>query len=67
MRYRYRVHAHDGGDLEVVEHPAPNLEPGDVILLSDNREGLVTVRVEVTKGPFAALLEVALSGDRAGI
>ena len=26
----------------LLEHPAPNLEPGDVLVLADGREGLVT-------------------------
>jgi hypothetical protein len=28
-----------------VEHPAPNVEPGDVVMLPDGREVLVTARV----------------------
>ena len=31
----------------LVEHPAPNIEPGDVVVLADGREALVTARVEV--------------------
>jgi hypothetical protein len=31
-------------DLGAVEHPAPNVEPGDVIVLADGREALVTRR-----------------------
>jgi hypothetical protein len=53
------------GSLGVLEHPAPNLEPGDVVVLADGREALVTARVETSGGRFAALLEtVALRGPR---
>jgi hypothetical protein len=55
----YRLHAHDGDDLGLLEHPARNLEPGDVVVLADGREALVTARVEAQPGPFEALLEVA--------
>lgn len=27
--FTYRLHAHDGDDLGLLEHPAPNIEPGD--------------------------------------
>ena len=27
----YRLHAHDSDDLGRLEHPAPNVEPGDVV------------------------------------
>lgn len=48
------------GDLGMVEHPAPNVEPGDVIVLADGQEALVTARVDTHGvGLFAALLEVA--------
>jgi hypothetical protein len=43
MSARYRLHAHDGDDLGLLEHPAANLEPGDVIP-ADGREALVTAR-----------------------
>jgi len=42
----YRLHRHDGGDLEFLEHPAANLDPGDVVVLQDGREALVAARVE---------------------
>jgi hypothetical protein len=57
--YRYRLHATTGDDLGTVEHPAPNVEAGDVIVLSHGREALVTARVETSGGALAALLEVA--------
>jgi hypothetical protein len=34
----------------VIEHPAPNVEPGDVVVLVDGREALVTARVEAKAG-----------------
>ena len=47
-------------DLGTLEHPAPNIEPGDVVMLEDGREALVTARLETEgHGPLAALLEVA--------
>jgi hypothetical protein len=56
----YRVHDHAGDDLGLVEHPAPNVEPGDVVVLADSREALVTARVEAEPGPLAGLLEVVV-------
>jgi hypothetical protein len=53
----YRLHDTTGDDLGLLEHPAPNVEPGDVVILLDNREALVTARVEVGAA-LAALLEV---------
>jgi hypothetical protein len=43
------------------EHPAPNVEPGDVVVLPDGREALVIARVETDSGQIAALLEVAIA------
>lgn len=57
----YRLHDHAGDDLGLLEHPAPNVEPGDVVLLADGREALVTARIEPEKGPLAALLEVVVA------
>jgi hypothetical protein len=59
----YRVHDHAGDDLGLVEHPAPNVAPGDVIVLADRREALVRARVEATPGPLAARLEVVVADD----
>ena len=63
MRFhRYRLHDTTGDDLGTVEHPAPNVEPGDVVVLTDGREALVVARVETGGiGPFAGLLEVAVA------
>jgi hypothetical protein len=54
----YRVHDHAGDDLE---HPAPNLEPGGVIVLANGREALVAARVETNGGTLAAQLEVVIA------
>jgi hypothetical protein len=35
------------------------IEPGDVVVLPDGREALVTARVEAEPGPLAALLAAA--------
>jgi hypothetical protein len=57
----YRLHDTTGDDLGLLEHPAPNVEPGDVVVLADGQEAIVTGRVETGGvGPFAALLEVAV-------
>jgi hypothetical protein len=45
----YRLHDHVGDDLGLLEHPAPNLERGDVVVLGDGREALVTARVETRR------------------
>lgn len=51
-----------GDDLGFLEHPAPNLEPGDVVMVPDGREALVTARVQTYgRGRLAALLEVAIA------
>jgi len=60
----YRLHDHEGDDLGLVEHPAPNVEPGDVVMLADGREALVTARVEAEMGQLAALLQVVVSPAR---
>jgi hypothetical protein len=57
----YRLHDTTGDDLGVVEHPAPNVAQGDVVVLLDGREALVTARVELNPGRLAAMLEVALA------
>lgn len=63
MTFRYRLHDTTGDDLGVIEHPAPNVEPGDVVMLADGQEALVTCRVEADGGPLAAMLEVAVAPE----
>jgi hypothetical protein len=62
----YRLHDTSGADLGLLEHPAPNLEPGDVVLVADGREAIVTARVEAEPGwgQQVALLEVAIAPSR---
>lgn len=62
----YRLQDTSGDDLGLLEHPAPNLEPGDVVVLADDREAVVTARVELEPGPgpLVALLEVVVTSDR---
>ena len=62
----YRLHDTTGNDLGLLEHPAPNLEPGDVVVLADGREALVTARVEAEPGwgHLVAMLEVAIAPSR---
>jgi hypothetical protein len=57
----YRLHDTTGDDLGLLEHPAPNVEPSDVVVLADGREAIVTARVEAEPGPLVALLEVAIA------
>jgi hypothetical protein len=57
----YRIFDTTGDDLGLLEHPATNLEPGDVVMLADGREALVTARIEADGSRFAALLEVAVA------
>jgi hypothetical protein len=64
----YRLNDTTGDDLGLLEHSAPNVEPGDVVVLADSREAIVTARVETQpRDPIHALLEVAageLHADR---
>ena len=65
MSFLYRLHETTGDDLGVVDHPAPNVEPGDVVVLADGREAIVTARVEGTPdAPTRALLEVVGHKER---
>ena len=58
----YRIHDHTGDDPGLLEHPAPNVEPGDLlIVLADGREALATARVVTAAGPLASLLKVAVA------
>jgi len=62
----YRLHGTTGDDLGLLEHPAPNLEPGDVVVLVDGRDAVVTARVEAEPGwgQLVAMLEVAIAPSR---
>jgi hypothetical protein len=56
----YRLTDTSANDLGLLEHPAPNLEPGDVVILADGREVLVTASIESHTRRLQALLEVAV-------
>jgi hypothetical protein len=62
----YRLRDTTGDDLGLLEHPAPNLEPGDVVVVADGREAVVTARVEAEPGwgQLVAMLEVAVAPSR---
>ena len=62
----YRLHDTTGEDLGLLEHFAPNLEAGDLVVLADGREAVVTARVEAEPGPgpLVAMLEVAINPPR---
>lgn len=54
----------DSGYVGILEHPVPNLEPGDMVTLDDGREALVTARVEGRRGSrFVAVLDVAIAPE----
>ena len=59
----YRLHDTTGADLGSLDHPVPNLEPGDVVWLLDGQEAVVTARVEAEPGPgvLVAMLEVRVA------
>ena len=61
----YRLHDTTGDDLGLLEHPAPNLEPRDVVVVADGREAIVTARVEAAQrsGAMVAMLGVAIAPD----
>ena len=46
----YRLHDTTGDDLGLLEHCALNLEPGDVVVVADGREAVVTARAEAEPG-----------------
>jgi hypothetical protein len=56
----YDVYDSVGGNVGRIEHPAPNVEPGDVLLLEDVAEVVVTRRIDLDGGTADALLEVVV-------
>lgn len=51
-----------GEDLGLLEHPAPNVESGDVVMLADGREALVTATLEAAEAMgLTALLQVVVA------
>jgi hypothetical protein len=59
----YRLRDDESGeDIGILEHPAPNVDVGDILLLADNREAIVTARVDGGRGSrVTALLEIVVS------
>lgn len=58
----YRLNDHASDDLGLLE-PAPSVERGDVVVLADGRESLVTSRVEARSGRLEAPLEVGVTSE----
>lgn len=57
----FRLHDTHANDLGLLWHPAPNVEPGDVLVL-DGRYALVTGRVDMPiRRPLTAMLEVVVA------
>ena len=53
--YTYRLHDTTGDDLGLIEHPAPNVEPGAAVILADGRESLVIYRLPAALVPATAV------------
>jgi hypothetical protein len=53
-----------GDDLGFLEHPAPNLEAGDVVACGRARRSTARVEVKPGPAPLVAMLEVAVPGSR---
>ena len=68
----YRLHDTAGEDLGTLEHPAPNLEPGDVVVLWETdpslaghlrieerelKAGGLNLAVAEAEGPFQASID----------
>jgi hypothetical protein len=64
----YFLHDPTGADLGILDHPVPNLEPGDVVFLQSGEEAVVTTRTdaEAGQGVLVATLEVTLSPRGSG-
>jgi hypothetical protein len=57
--FRYGLHDTDGGDQGDLQHPAPNLEPGDSATTEDGRRWRVVRYVPAPEeAPMHRLLEV---------
>jgi hypothetical protein len=52
------------GYLGLLEHPAPNLGPGDVVVLPDGRDARVTAAIGAGRySKLAAVLEVVVESE----
>ena len=47
--FRYRLNDTDGGYVGDLEHPAPNLEPGDLVTTEDGRRWRVVSSPATTR------------------
>lgn len=57
--FRYSLHDTEGNDLGELQHPAPNLEPGDAVMTEDGRPWRVVRYVVAPEdAPMRRLLEV---------
>jgi hypothetical protein len=64
--FRYRLHDTAGDDLGELQHPAPNLEPGETVTTEDGRRWRVVRYVPTPEeAPVHRLLEVEPSGPSA--
>jgi hypothetical protein len=59
VTFTYRLHDTTGDDLGVIEHLAPNIEPGDVCSSRTGVRRSLRPGSRRTGGRLAALLEVA--------
>jgi hypothetical protein len=59
----YRLHDTTGDDLCLIERPAPNVEPGDVVVIPDGREALLTARVEAAPHRLLPRSRRGVGGD----
>jgi hypothetical protein len=62
----YRLHDTTGDDLGLIEHLAPNVEPGDVVVVPDGRDALVTGMVETHGATVRGALGVAVAPSPIG-
>ena len=64
--FRHRLHDTDGDDLGELQHPAPNLEPGDTVTTADGKSWQVVWYVPAPdEAPVHRSLEVEPSGPAA--
>jgi hypothetical protein len=57
----YHLHYTADDDLGLLQHPATNVEPREVVHLSDGRDALVAARAETNDEAIWALLEVLVA------
>ena len=62
----YRVRSMSGDYLGLVEHPAADVDRGDVVELPSGHDAIVTERFESGEESIVALLEVAVAPSFGG-